>query len=1187
VLDCFTDFSISQYLCCNVRYGPEGMLSCWDDQFTFQRCCAGPPPVCTPKLCEEVWGFLSPSSQSSYREFWRSDTFYEIDQVWNGSPNCTMAFVGSRVLALTKLPWEEQWETIHTPARATRSSNFQLISIVEALRLMVNTIPLWTLLTSSPWSVFIFERLYGHCKKLSYFFLSDGLPLLLGKLPLSDAGESSRDEVFRQLLKYHLNRGLAVPVVDSESYLGATATAPSIARNTSTFGGIAANLAIAHTSLLRGSLGKLEKARPAVDAAELALRLWAGPHEYSDLFLTQWPLFRLLLLLARLLAQYPKETLVSRSVAVPSPEPVETVLVLVCAHIAIQIPQGYGWTVRKMPAGADNCVAGYRSAVMSDSGQHTWTLLVSPFTWEWAALHAVGLHDAIHVASEAGAVVVGLPTVNSHGSWCWPVRSIVERGRRIHYSAHPTGYANATTICAIADATSGTRAYRSQLLRGLLEDAIIESASTFFVELDLLMRRRSNPGSAAHTCMFPPLHEDDYLDHAELPAALATHHHIEEAFFTAHRHRLNCDGYPARNVLESPLESEFDFAPCVEADVSSTLATVATVWSRRNMGLIRLDCKGTAGPIWGRTPCPSYREAHARLRLSCVEPCLGDSISLCDELRRVDPGLSIRAVSEHQVLMCGSYGAGCLELALDGGSATLVPDDGHSWRRGDGAERRGTLAQLRLWGATVWAPLPSGSDSAPPTSLAGLQEEVWLLHCGSADLRLPSSLPWVTRRFSRPMEECATLYRRVVREVPAHAWTVLVSSFTWGWGDEQVEAVKGAIEHARQSGSAVTGFPMLGRTRTWHWPCRSLRYRYWKLRYGEDPPRLPGAVPHGACEAGGTTSGTRVYRPGALRALLAAAIAAGDPATLLVELDLLALGRADLGPALTCALPAMLEDDFLERAVLSQAFAERYQVEAARYAPGSSHEFCLGTNGSKPWKVAHELSDRRIATRLCYRRTIEAQFCDIVSWWTQLAPVRNFASVKQGTLLTAMIRGGDVSMMPWDSDLELSLYSTGPNPVLSWCSTDLRWVDRAQCIVERLGAELELSVDIGSDFLSKWLFENHHIFPKFRVEVANVFDITFEGWVPSMPIAVTLFGRAKVRVSWPIWEQLFFEVFSGTMAKKIGTSGNNVHSADNCTTGHNACIPACADGDRGMTSCIIEFDDYFAHTRDPYGEAFP
>mmetsp|Transcript_146930 Transcript_146930/g.471674 ORF Transcript_146930/g.471674 Transcript_146930/m.471674 type:complete len:107 (+) Transcript_146930:222-542(+) len=95
-----------------------------------------------------------------------------------------------------------------------------------------------------------------------------------------------------------------------------------------------------------------------------------------------------------------------------------------------------------------------------------------------------------------------------------------------------------------------------------------------------------------------------------------------------------------------------------------------------------------------------------------------------------------------------------------------------------------------------------------------------------------------------------------------------------------------------------------------------------------------------------------------------------------------------------------------------------------------------------------------------------------------------------------------------------------------------------------------------------------------------------------MPISVTMFGKAKVRVSWPLWEHLFFEIFMGGWVKKVGTSGNIASAVKSCSSDHNACIPLCAHrsaepADRTQSHCILEFDDFLAHTHYPYGNTFP
>lgn len=244
----------------------------------------------------------------------------------------------------------------------------------------------------------------------------------------------------------------------------------------------------------------------------------------------------------------------------------------------------------------------------------------------------------------------------------------------------------------------------------------------------------------------------------------------------------------------------------------------------------------------------------------------------------------------------------------------------------------------------------------------------------------------------------------------------------------------------------------------------------------------------------------------------------------------------------------------------------------------------LAGNGTD-WQTAHTVAEQRIATSLLYRRRIEDDFVKIVKWWRSLDPEHHFAAPKQGTLLTAMVRGGDVSMMPWDTDLELALYSTGANPVLGWCDDVLDLQDRRSCVLRQLQEQLQMPIKRGPDqFFSQWLYETHLTFAKYRVNVDMVFDVNFESYVPLFPIKVRMFGDSILRVNWPVWEHLFFEVFQGNFEKKVGTSGNIAASVPRCRLEHNACIPDC---EQPEGPCDFEFEDYFAHSRDPKGHLFP
>eukprot|EP00746_Dinoflagellata_sp_MGD_P107263 gnl/MRDRNA2_/MRDRNA2_45222_c0_seq1.p1 gnl/MRDRNA2_/MRDRNA2_45222_c0~~gnl/MRDRNA2_/MRDRNA2_45222_c0_seq1.p1 ORF type:complete len:296 (-),score=56.43 gnl/MRDRNA2_/MRDRNA2_45222_c0_seq1:258-1145(-) len=290
---------------------------------------------------------------------------------------------------------------------------------------------------------------------------------------------------------------------------------------------------------------------------------------------------------------------------------------------------------------------------------------------------------------------------------------------------------------------------------------------------------------------------------------------------------------------------------------------------------------------------------------------------------------------------------------------------------------------------------------------------------------------------------------------------------------------------------------------------------------------------------------------------------------------------------MTCMLPPMPEDDYLERAVMTPELAIRYQIEMTHFTATNVQESCLPIDQAEvenTWKMAHYLSAQGVATRLCYRKDIETKFRSVISWWIKLDPEHHFASVKQGTMLTAMIRGGAVAMMPWDNDLEFMLLSSGPNPMFRWCGPELRPLQaRKDCIYARLGKELGSSVRGGGpENLEDWLHDKHGVFEKVRVEVDETFDIDFVGWIPRPSVSVNMFRGTQVYITWSHWEWLFFEIFGGDLVKKVGSSGNLAAGARGCAVDHNACIQQCQE-----KGCITEFADFFAHTQDQFGDMFP
>eukprot|EP00434_Breviolum_minutum_P004818 symbB.v1.2.004248.t1/scaffold241.1/size254724/3 len=297
---------------------------------------------------------------------------------------------------------------------------------------------------------------------------------------------------------------------------------------------------------------------------------------------------------------------------------------------------------------------------------------------------------------------------------------------------------------------------------------------------------------------------------------------------------------------------------------------------------------------------------------------------------------------------------------------------------------------------------------------------------------------FVANIFQESLRNCAQILRRAAKRLPRDSWVLFLSPFTVdGVVDMKfVEVLLHAL-HGQPHALAVGTTTLQGEDES----CcaRNITYRFYKLQYR----RMVSPDVPGSCFSTDAASGTRLYRPGVLPELLKKTVTM-DVGTLMVELDLLAklggsppsrLKRSHGAVAvprriLTCVLPEGTriprEEDYLQKAQLPDAFVQLFQVEAADFAGrilvASNPAIVAGAPNGTDWNLAHNVADQRIATSLLYRRRIEDDFTKIVKWWTMLDEEKHFAAPKQGTLLTAMIRGGDVSMMPWDTDLELALY---------------------------------------------------------------------------------------------------------------------------------------------------------------------
>eukprot|EP00434_Breviolum_minutum_P004817 symbB.v1.2.004247.t1/scaffold241.1/size254724/2 len=234
-------------------------------------------------------------------------------------------------------------------------------SIVDAMWTLIQDVSLEDFLRSGKWAETILTRLYGHSKKTAYYLLSDGMPLLSGRLPVSDVFLSKEDEDFQHLLRRRLNLHLPLPITDAKNYLKRNVTAA--------FGRICASLVIA-----------LELPAALLRAEEL-LRSWVEKNDYGDLFFSHWPVYRLMLYLHRKLSRdshaemYSETAKLSQSMQHAWEQSAEMLVISCLPNLTGSLPQG--WHHRS------GCHGPSWRQVLDGYEKVRWVLLISS-TMHWS-----------------------------------------------------------------------------------------------------------------------------------------------------------------------------------------------------------------------------------------------------------------------------------------------------------------------------------------------------------------------------------------------------------------------------------------------------------------------------------------------------------------------------------------------------------------------------------------------------------------------------------------------------------------------------------------------------------------------------------------------------------------------------------------------------------------------------------
>ncbi|CAE8602649.1 unnamed protein product, partial [Polarella glacialis] len=340
-----------------------------------------------------------------------------------------------------------------------------------------------------------------------------------------------------------------------------------------------------------------------------------------------------------------------------------------------------------------------------------------------------------------------------------------------------------------------------------------------------------------------------------------------------------------------------------------------------------------------------------------------------------------------------------------------------------------------------------------PTALAEPKvkpkEATLLVYCGDVKIEPIIGKDWpgaLQVEVETERADCRTAMLKALRSKKAQeaTWIALLSPFLADWEErEALFSLEMAVSSLQQQEADVVGFPVVDRDRRWRWPVKSIRQAHWRLLYEPYPTGHSLAV--GRCTGGDATSATRVYRGSLLRELVQQIRADEEDSTaalLFVELDLLAWQRGV--PAYTCMEKPFLEQStYLDQAVLTRSFATRYAVQVADFgteesggAPSSSanaeifrqRDLCPRNYSSaqleQSYVAAYAMTQAGMASHYCHRKVLQQQALKVISWWTRLDPERHFVLPKQGTLLTTLVRGGAIAVMPWDIDLEFILASS-------------------------------------------------------------------------------------------------------------------------------------------------------------------
>ncbi|KAF4711624.1 hypothetical protein FOZ63_024000 [Perkinsus olseni] len=331
------------------------------------------------------------------------------------------------------------------------------------------------------------------------------------------------------------------------------------------------------------------------------------------------------------------------------------------------------------------------------------------------------------------------------------------------------------------------------------------------------------------------------------------------------------------------------------------------------------------------------------------------------------------------------------------------------------------------------------------------------------------------------------------------------------------------------------------------WPARRVRYAWWKVEVLDTRPDRR------ACQRADSTSTTRVYRTEALLRILGQILDSED--TLLGE-------RAELFSPVATASKVLLLDAVASRMGVNVCTCKQILFDEPDWAqqlkgvpfPGVHSVFIEGirvddlrkTCTVQPVDSDAVLTENykymehyRSVTPLCNRLWLEDSFIRLVEWWTSGAPEGSrVALARQGTLLSALFRSGDIGMIPWDYDLEVTLVGLdrdymGDPTETGLCSTVVAAGVFAGVPLKTCELVEDLTFGMESDPATA-------LRERVAVQLGPfTIAVIYTEMLPSDLVAVPMFGAStKIHFSLRQWDWWYHNIYRGSSSKLIG--GGNV-----------------------------------------------